>query len=187
MRRLVLIIFVSCMALSLSPATGWAKKKKNAPPVPAAQTEAEKRVQNLTGDELRQFESLSDEQKNLISKGKIDEGFNAWMVKVALGEPFYGTEHHPIFTDYEEVWLYVKPDVLENITENRIIDPQTNWPTLHRKIETKICQVTDFFVLWDRGVVQDVHTVTDKKVQGSCTLETREEFLPIVDGKPVRP
>lgn len=164
-----------------------AKRKKEIKPAKAENTEVQKRIDNFTEEDKRLFDSLSKSQKKIILEGKIEEGFNAWMVKLALGEPFYGTEHHPVYTDYEEVWLYTKPEVREQATERRIIDQQTNWPTLHRKVQTETCTIGDFFVLWDRGVVQAIHKTTERKVYGSCIIRTREEFLPIVDGKPVYP
>lgn len=160
------------------------KKQKNQAAAPAY---TNPRLQNLSADDKRQFDALSDDQQQKIKEGKIDLGFNAWMVKLALGEPFYATEHHPVFVDYEQVWLYTKPDVQQDVTEEQIIDPTNNWPTIHRKIKKKTCTVGDFFVLWDRGVVNKIDPTNDKKVYGSCTVEEQEAFLPIVNGKPVEP
>ncbi|MDO8519098.1 MAG: hypothetical protein Q7T11_02915, partial [Deltaproteobacteria bacterium] len=78
-------------------------------------------------------------------------------------------------------------DVVNDVTENRIFDRQTNWPTIHRVTKKKSCNISDFFVLWDRGVVQAIHRESTPQVHGSCTIETEEAFLPIVDGKPVEP
>ena len=165
-----------------------AKKSKNkSPPVAAVISPITGRLNSLNPDDKRKFEALSDEQREKIKKGEIDKGFNAWMVKLALGEPFYGTEHHPKFVDYEEVWLYTRPQVNQDVSEKRIIDSQTNWPTLHRTTRKKTCNVSDFFVLWDRGVVQDIHKETHPQVHGSCVIETEKAYLPIVDGKPVEP
>lgn len=141
----------------------------------------------MSTDDRRRFDALSKKQQSKIRKGQIEKGFNAWMVELAMGKPFYATEHHPIYTDYEEVWLYTKPDVTESVRENKIIDPQTNWPTIHRKSRKKICYIADFFVLWDRGVVERFHRARERKAHGSCTIETQEAFLPIVNGKPVEP
>ena len=85
------------------------------------------------------------------------------------------------------MWFYTKKEVKNDRKENRIIDPQTNWPTIHRVETTKTCVIGDFFVLWDRGVVQAIHPDPAPKVYGTCTIETQEAFLPIVDGKPVEP
>lgn len=176
------LVIILCVLVS--PA--HARKKKNNSKEPVAASEVESRINNLNPDDKRKFEALSAEQQKLIRSGKIDQGFNAWMVELALGKPFYGTEHHPIFTDYAEVWLYTRPEITQDKTENKIIDSQTNWPTIHRITKIKVCTVGDFFVLWDRGVVQKI-TPADAKTQGKCTLETKEAFLPIVDGKPVEP
>ncbi len=182
------IIFIVLSLCLLAP-TAHAKKKDkpidNAPVTTASRNSASYRVAHLSSDDQRQFDSLSQEQKDKISHGEIDKGFNEWMVKLALGDPFYATEHHPVFVDYEQVWLYTKPDVNHEVSEEKIIDRQTNWPTVHRKTRTKTCMITDYFVLWDRGVVDSISPAKDKKVQGSCTIETEEAFLPIVDGKPV--
>lgn len=183
--KVLFILFLASIILISPPAD--AKRKKKTKPTKAENAEVQKRIDNFTEEDKRLLDSLSKSQKKKILKGEIDEGFNAWMVKLALGKPFYGTEHHPVYTDYEEVWLYTKPDVREQATERRIIDRQTNWPTLHRKVRTETCTIGDFFILWDRGVVQKVTKATERKVHGSCTIRTREEFLPIVDGKPVYP
>lgn len=160
------------------------KKEKKAEVAPSAVGE---RMRHLSDEDRRLLDSLSKHQKELILKGKIEEGFNSWMVKMALGEPYYATEHHPVYTDYEEVWLYTKPDITNDVKEEQIIDRSTQWPTIHRTTRKKSCMVGDFFVLWDRGVVQEIHHSKDKRVFGSCTLETSEAYLPIVDGKPVEP
>lgn len=181
----ILLVFL----LLLSPAAD-AKKKKAAegPTVPLAKNaQVARRLGAMNAEDKRFFDSLSDEQKELISQGKVQEGFNEWMVRMALGEPFYATEHHPIYVDYEQVWLYTRPDVVEQVKEEKIIDPQTNWPTVHRTTRKKTCNVTDFFVLWDRGVLLKTVATNDKKQYGSCTEETTEAFLPIVNGKPVEP
>ncbi|EKD42528.1 MAG: hypothetical protein ACD_73C00119G0002 [uncultured bacterium] len=176
----------------LSPAVSFAKKKdkaaSNSPKVASTdQTPLQKRLASMTGEDQRLFDSLSSEQKDKITKGQIDIDFNAWMVKLALGEPLYGTEHHPIYTDYEEVWLYAKPEISRDVKEDKIIDPQTNWPTIHRYTTIKKCNVSDFFVLWDRGVVVAIKPSPDRNINGTCTIEHTEEFLPIVNGKPVEP
>ena len=165
------------------------KKSKKSSMMSAIQkTGAQQRIDQLSGEDHRRFDSLSDHQKEKIAKGEIEEGFNEWMVKLAYGDPYYATEHHPKFVDYEEVWLYTKPEVTDDVNEERILDPvNNNWPTVHRTTHKKRCQVSDFFVLWDRGVVQSVHPDTERKTFGTCTIETQEAFLPIVDGKPVEP
>ena len=143
------------------------------------------RINSLSPDDKRQFDALSSEQKKKILDGHIDIGFNEWMVKLAWGDPYYGTEHHPIYKDYEQVWLYTKPDVEEKVKEETI--NQNGWPTIHRTTETKTCQVGQYFLLWDRGVVDKIITLTDKQVYGTCTIKTQQAYLPIVNGKPVQP
>src|SRR3990167_6263906 len=86
------------------------------------------RLSSLSPDDQRQFEALTKEQQEAIRAGRIERGFNEWMAKLAKGDPFYGTEHHPVFVDYEQVWLYTREDIQENKIENQIMDPQTNWP-----------------------------------------------------------
>lgn len=184
-RFLFTILWIIILAVIVTPVAQAKKKKKSAEQAPP-QSVSEQRIQALSPDDARKFEALTKKQQKLIRDGEIEEGFNAWMVELALGKPFYATEHHPIYQDYEEVWLYTRPDGTQNVVENRILDRQTNWPSLHRITTTKICQVAGFFVLWDRGVVVTVHQA-DRKVHGTCTIETKEAILPIVDGKPVEP
>jgi len=146
------------------------------------------RLKNLTSEDKRLFEALSPEQRQLIQEGKIDKGFNEWMVKLAWGQPYYATEHHPIFVDYEQVWLYTKPQINEDVKETQILDAQNNnWPTIHRITTKKTCIVGDTFILWDRGVVESSKPIEENKIYGSCTIQTEEAFLPIVNGKPVEP
>lgn len=166
-----------------------AKKKKEVAPAAATATPSasQSRINSLSADEKLQFDALSDDQKKAILNGRVEYGFNEQMIKWAVGEPFYGTEHHPKFIDYEQVWYYTKPDVKEDVREERIIDRQTNWPTIHRTTTKKTCHVGDYFILFDRGVVEKVVPDTERKVHGSCTIETSEAYLPIVDGKPVEP
>lgn len=188
MKKILTITIVLILAGVVAVQPALAKKKKKRSDKPTGESsDVMRRCKNPMPEDQRLFDSLSDEQREKILAGEIDKGFNAWMVKCSLGEPFYGTEHHPVFTDYEEVWLYTKNDVKSDRKENQIIDPQTNWPTIHRIETTKTCAIGDFFVLWDRGVVQAIHPDPAPKVYGTCTIETQEAFLPIVDGKPVEP
>jgi hypothetical protein len=143
------------------------------------------RIGQMTSADHDVFDQLTKKQQKMITKGKIEVGYNSWMIKLALGEPYYNSEHHPKYTDYEQVWLYTKIQVEESVNENKIIDPVNNWPTIHRVKRVKKCQVGDFFLLFDRGVVEDVIPDKSEKVYGSCHLETIEEFLPIVKGKVV--
>jgi len=141
------------------------------------------RVKNLSGEDAQMFNALTKAQRKDISNGVIKEGYNAWMIKLALGEPYYGTEHHPIYKDYEQVWLYTKEDRDESVKEQEIVDPETNWPTIHKVTRIKSCTVGDFFVLFDRGVLEKVVQDTSEKIYGSCSIHTTEEFLPIVNSK----
>lgn len=181
-------------------APAHAKKKKETPsPSPQNQSSTttenlvsspaavQARINALSEDNKRLYDSLSKEQKETILKGKVDAGFNEWMIKLAVGDPYYGTEHHPIYVDYEQVWLYTKPEIKNDVKEEQITDPQTHWPTLHRTIKKESCMVGDYFLLFDRGVVDKIVPESGRKVYGSCTVETSEAYLPIVNGKPVQP
>lgn len=143
------------------------------------------RIQSMSTEDRELFDSLPKNQQKKLQSGKIEEGYNAWMAKIALGDPYYTSEHHPVYVDYEEVWLYAKPEIEKDVDEKKITDPQTQWPTVYRKTTTKTCQIGDFFLLFDRGVIKKVIKDDSKKIYGNCVIETTEEFLPIVDGKPV--
>ena len=173
----ILYIFLAFLCASPLYAKKDNAEKENQP--------VNQRISNLSADEKRQFEALSEDQKKKILKGNIDIGFNEWMVKLAWGEPYYGTEHHPIYKDYEQVWLYTKTDVEQKVNEETI--SQNGWPTLHRTTETKTCQVGNYFLLWDRGVVDKIVPLSSKEVYGTCTIKTQQAYLPIVNGKPVEP
>ncbi|HLD45810.1 MAG TPA: hypothetical protein VJC18_10275, partial [bacterium] len=54
------------------------------------------RVQNMSGEDREMFGSLTAKQQKDIRESRIRTGYNAWMVKLALGNPFYNTEHHPV-------------------------------------------------------------------------------------------
>ncbi len=191
----ILITVALCLS---TPA--HAKKKKEAP-VPPPQNQSttttnnpvsstkavQARINALSEDNKRQYDSLSKEQKDTILKGKVDIGFNEWMIKLAIGDPYYGTEHHPIYVDYEQVWLYTKPEIKNEIKEEQITDSQTHWPTIHRTVKKESCMIGDYFLLFDRGVVEKIVPEEGRKVYGSCTVETSEAYLPIVNGKPVEP
>jgi len=187
MKKINLLIIIICILCFIaSPALAKKKRKKKAKP-PAVQTEVQKRISNLSTEDKRLYNALSNSQQKKISKGKIAKGFNTWMVKLTLGDPVYGTEHHPIYTDYEEVWLYAKPEVSEHVREEKIFDQLTRWPTIHRTTRKKTCMIGDFFLLWDRGIVEKIVPTKTRKPYGSCTIETSEAFLPIVNGKAVEP
>lgn len=150
--------------------------EKNPPP-------ANPRVEALSGEDLEMFNALTKEQQKNLKEGVIKPGDNAWMSKIAFGPPYYDTEHHPIYTEYEQVWLYTKEKRDKDVTENKIIDPETNWPTIHRLTREKTCTVGDFFVLFDRGVVDKIVKDNSEKIYGSCQIHMTEEFLPIVSDK----
>lgn len=138
---------------------------------------------SLSPEDKRKFDALSTKQQKLIKKGKIKPGFNAWMVEMAMGQPYFKTEHHPYYKDFEEVWLYTKKEIDVDIKETKIQDPQTNWPMIHRKTTRNVCTVGEKFVLWDRGVVDKLVKAPSRQIYGPCHTENIEEFLPIVDGK----
>ncbi|MBX7148339.1 hypothetical protein K1X76_04585 [bacterium] len=183
------------IGLTLVSPLAFAKKKTNpssaqATPIPGTNAKLaalQYRLNNMSPDDKRLFDALTDDQQRDIKAGKVSKGFNEWMVKLSWGEPFYATEHHPIYVDYEQVWLYTKIEKSNDVSEEKIIDPTNNWPTIHRKTKTKSCTLGDTFVLWDRGVVDDIKPANDRQIYGKCTIETSEAFLPIVNGVPVEP
>lgn len=186
----ILSFFAIFLLLCLIATPALAKKKKDKKETTNQIQQisgVDQRINSLSGEDKRRFDSLSKEQQKLIREGKIDRGFNEWMVELAFGKPYYGTEHHPVFVDYEQVWLYTKNRINETKQEKQITDPQTNWPTIHRISTIETCQIGDFFVLWDRGVVVKTTPDTSGKTYGTCTLRTDEAFLPIVNGKVVEP
>jgi len=124
------------------------------------------RVQNMSGEDREMFGSLTAKQQKDIRESRIRTGYN-----------------HPVYSDYEQVWLYTKTQEDKKVTEDEIIDPVTNWPSLHRYVWAKTCQEGDFFVLFDRGVVEKIVPDTSRKVYGSCNIKTHEEFIPIVNEK----
>lgn len=176
MSHFLKISLVLILALTMNSPIVHAKKK--------SKTKFENpRMKYLSGENQEMFDALSKKQQKNIRAGKIETGYNAWMVELAKGKPYYKSEHHPVFTDYEQVWLYTQDKVDRHHTEKRIIDPQTNWPTIHKYTRIKTCTVGDYFVLFDRGVVEKIIKDKSEKTYGSCTISTQEEFLPIVDGK----
>lgn len=166
-------VLVVCAALVFF-ATGdsVAKKQKEKTENP--------RLSSLSGENLEMYEALTNQQKKMLSEQKVELGYNEWMTELSLGTPYYKSEHHPIYKDYEQVWLYTKNDINETVNEEKIIDPQTNWPTEYRLIRIKTCLIGDFFLLFDRGVIEKIVPDDSGKRYGSCTIETREEFIPIV-------
>lgn len=175
------VFFVAVVVLSFI-ISFQTEAKKNKEEKSKKQDTTNPRLKYLSAEDQELFGELTKKQQKLISQMKIEEGFNAKMVVWALGEPFYNTEHL-IYPEYEQVWLYTKEDRKEKTTENKIIDPVNNWPSIHRVKTTESCTIGDFFVLFDRAVVDKIVKDTSGKRYGSCRFETVEEFLPIVDGK----
>lgn len=173
MKRILCLVI--CIAL-FSPALSFAKRKKSA-------KVDNPRLSTMSPEDKELFNALTKDQKKDLENQKIKTGYNEWMVTMALGAPYYKSEHHPVYKDYEQVWLYVEEQVTTKNFENEIIDPQTNWPTVHKKKWKKTCKVGDFFVLFDRGVVKKIVPDKSKKVYGSCQIRTSEEYIPIVDRK----
>lgn len=176
MKKTLIILFL----LILTPVFSQAKNKL----ATASGKTDNPRVKSLSGDDLEMYNSLTKEQQKNIEAGVVEPGYNAWMIKLAIGEPYYRTEHHPVYKDYEEVWLYTKLLVDQSKNEEKIIDPVTNWPSIHRVTRKKTCKVDDFFLLFDRGVVNKIVKDTTNNINGECEITTQEEFIPIVDGKP---
>lgn len=143
------------------------------------------RIKAMSADDKELFAELTEEQRKNLREGRVEEGYNEWMVMLALGKPFYKSENHPTHKNYEQIWLYSKKIDERKVKEDRLIDPQTRWPSVRRVTRIKTCTVGDFFVLFDRGVV--VKTIADdkNKVYGTCQISTTEEMLPIVKGKVV--
>ncbi len=176
------LIFASLCFCLLIP-SAYAKKKKEKVESKTPQIVAEQPLQNprlaqLSSDNLAMFNALSKDQQDNIRQQKVETGYNAWMTELALGTPYYKSEHHPEFVDYEQVWLYTADDVTQTIQENDIIDPVNQWPSLHRFTTTKTCKIGDKFVLFDRGVIAKITPDSSKKTYGSCIITTSEEFIP---------
>ena len=169
--KIITLTLILCIIL---PSLGLAKKKV---------TYENPRLQYMSSEDKDMFNSLTKKQQNDIKQGKIKTGYNAWMVKLAKGAPYYNTEHHPIYNDYEQVWLFTIQQQDKKVTDEKIIDPVTNWPSQHHYVWMKTCQVGDIFVLFDRGVVEKIVKDKSRKVYGSCKITTHEEFIPIVDKK----
>lgn len=168
------VLFILCVTICLfAPTLLLAKDKSKSNP----------RIQTLAGEDLEMFNALTKKQQSKIAQSEVETGFNAWMVTLALGEPYYKSENHPVYKDHEEVWLYTRNQLEEDKNEEKIIDPVTNWPSIHKVTRTKSCQVGDFFLLYDRGVVDSIVKDDSGKTYGSCTINTQEAFIPIVDGK----
>ena len=147
----------------------FAKKSKTSNP----------RLKYLRGEDKDMFEALTKKQRKSIANQKVEVGFNSWMIRLAVGEPYYSSEHHPVYKDFEEVWLYTKPKVETSKSQNKIVDPNTNWITRHTVTTTKTCTIGDYFLLFDRGVVDKISKDRSGKTYGSCTVETQEEFVPL--------
>jgi len=174
---IIKILILSLFILSTHGSDALAKKKSQ------KEKFSNPRILYLAGEEQDMFNALSKKQQRNIKAGKIETGYNSWMVTLAIGEPFYKSEHHPIYTEYEEVWLYTKPEVDKTEKTEKIVDSVTNWPTIHKFTRVKICTIGDFFILFDRGVAEKIIKDKSEKIYGSCTIETTEEFIPIVNKK----
>lgn len=113
----------------------------------------------------------------------VKPGITIQQVINIKGQPYYQTENFAHKTG-EQVWLYTKKKEDKKIEEKKIMDTQTNWPTLYRKTVTKTCEIGDIFIEVSQGVVKNVIPANNSISYGPCLIETLEEFLPIVDGKP---
>ena len=169
------ILFIFIILALISP-LGLAKSKsKNIYSNP--------RIQSMSSADQEMFNALTKSQQDNICSSRIENGYNAWMITLALGDPYYKSEHHPIYKDYEQVWLYTRPQIDKQKNEEKILDPRTNWPTIHRTVHLKTCTVGDFFVLFDRGVAAKIIKDNSGKIYGSCVITNHEDFIPIVDEK----
>lgn len=171
MKKIIYFLLIISILMPLGDAVAKKKKDKN--------LSENSRIKTLQGEDLEMYKSLTKKQQQDIANQEIKPGYNAWMARLALGEPYYTSEHHPIYKDYEEVWLYTKPKVDERITEKKIIDAKTNWPTLYRHTWKKTCTIGDFFLLYDRGVIDKIVEDKSGKTYGSCVVETQEEYIPL--------
>lgn len=133
---------------------------------------------NLSGENRDLYNALSKDQKEDLRSGKIRSGYNEWMVRMAVGEPFFKTVQNPRAKKEEIVWIYTRRIESSKQSESRIIDPVSGWPSIRRVTEKKTCEVGDFFVVFDRGVVTRVSPGDSKKVYGPCKIESTEEIIP---------
>lgn len=144
---------------------------------------ANPRLKKLTPQDREMFESLSKEQQKNIQAQKVQEGYNAWMVELALGEPRFKSDQHPQYTNHEQVWLYTKDDVKVTSSERHFVNPENNWPSIEKVTITKTCKVGDFFLMFDRGVVTKITKANPKEVHGTCHINTVKEIIPVVNDK----
>lgn len=171
-----IFILILCLVATLMAAKLEAKSASKKSPKTLVQNP---RVATLDSEQKMLFNDLTKKQQKMILDQQIQPGFNSWMVELALGKPYYKSEHHPVYQDYEQVWLYTKLDVIKDEVKNQVKDDATGWPMEHTITKTKSCQVGDFFVLFDRGVVDHIVKDGSKKTYGSCTIETQEAFIPM--------
>lgn len=118
-----------------------------------------------------------------IADDTLRSGMKASEVIAIKGQPYYQTEHLA-HKKGDEIWLYTKNKEDKSVDEKRIIDQQTNWPTLYRKTTTKSCAIGDVFVEMSHGVVKSIIAAKNSMAYGPCVISVLEEFLPLVDGKP---
>lgn len=113
----------------------------------------------------------------------IKPGLKEQQVLTARGQPYYQTENYTT-RHGEQVWLYTKSKAQKTVNEKKIMDEKTHWLTLYRKTTERTCQVGDIFVEMSQGIVHSVMPANENMAYGPCVIETTEEFLPIVNGKP---
>lgn len=113
----------------------------------------------------------------------LRSGLSAEQLVTLKGQPYYQTEHYSQRKG-EQVWLYTKKKEEKSVDEKNITDAETQWPTLYRKTVTRTCEVGDIFVEVSQGIVKSIIPANTAMAYGPCVVETLEEFLPIVDGKP---
>lgn len=101
------------------------------------------------------------------------------------GQPYYQTEHYSNRPG-EQVWLYTKKETQKQVDEKQIVDDKTGWLTLYRKTVVRTCEVGDIFVQISQGVVKSIIPAKVNTTYGPCSIETTEEFLPIVNGVPAK-
>lgn len=120
---------------------------------------------------------------NSFAAESLRPGLTVDQLIALKGQPYYQTEHYSHIKG-EQVWLYTEKKANKTVDEKQIIDPTNQWPTLNRKTVTRTCDVGVVFVEVSQGIVKNVLPANTTLPYGPCVIETVEEFLPIVNGKP---
>lgn len=124
------------------------------------------------------FTNLDSATRNRVYQGQIQIGDPSWLVEVALGRPYYQTNHYANQPGLEEVWLYTKKQESTKVSQMDATHPEQDWPVTKKVTVNKVCETSERYVRFRYQKVIEISPANPPMPIGTCSERIVEEYIP---------